>query len=267
MDSLFRTELIIPQIKPEIIFYLGNIPITNSFLAALIVSAILIFFAIIVRVYTKGIGSSSNFQIVAELITEKSLDFIESISQDRELANKILGIVGTLFVYITISNLLLTFFPILGDIKVSAVTGEEASLFRSPSNDVNYTVALASSMVILAQIFSIRQNNLWNHINKYIQLKPVFNGFRQGIGAGFTSLIGFFVGILDLMSEFAKIISLSLRLFGNVFAGEVLIVVIMSLFSFILPVPLILLGLLTGVLQAIVFGALVTSYITLSVSE
>jgi F-type H+-transporting ATPase subunit a len=82
-----------------------------------------------------------------------------------------------------------------------------------------------------------------------------------------TALVEFVVGIIELFSEVAKVVSLSLRLFGNIFAGEVLITVISSLFAFALPIPFMALELIVGVVQATVFTLLTLVYLTVATEK
>ncbi len=119
-------------------------------------------------------------------------------------------------------------------------------IFRAPSSDLNLTFALALMSVVLTQVFGFWARG-FAYVGNFIRL----DGFsKKGLGLGF---IDFFVGILELVSEFAKIISFSFRLFGNIFAGEVVLIVISSLVS--LGVVLVFFGLeiFVGFIQAFVF--------------
>ena len=116
----------------------------------------------------------------------------------------------------------------------------KAPIFRPGSADLNTTLALAIVSVIVTQIFGLMAL-------KFSYLKKFFN---------FSSPIDFFVGILEIISEFAKIISFAFRLFGNIFAGEVLLVVIAFLIPVVLPMPFYGLELFVGFIQALVFAML-----------
>jgi F-type H+-transporting ATPase subunit a len=123
------------------------------------------------------------------------------------------------------------------------------------------------AVIIWTQVYSIQKFNIFGHINKYVKVTTVINGFKQGIGPGMLSIIDFLIGLLDIVSELAKSLSLSIRLFGNMFAGELLSGIVLSAFALVAPVPLMLLALFTGFLQALVFGALTSSYFGLALSD
>jgi F-type H+-transporting ATPase subunit a len=97
--------------------------------------------------------------------------------------------------------------------------------------------------------------------------KQVIKGFKKSLGEGAVSVIGFFVGLIEVFSEVAKMVSLSLRLFGNVFAGEVLLTVLASLIAFLVPLPFMALELLVGLIQATVFSMLTLVYLTMATAE
>jgi F-type H+-transporting ATPase subunit a len=133
-------------------------------------------------------------------------------------------------------------------------------LFRAPSSDLNLTFALALMSVILTQIFGFRARGI-GYLGNFIRLK----GFStKGIGMGF---IDFAVGILELVSEFAKIISFSFRLFGNIFAGEVVLIVIISLVSLLLILIFFGLEIFVGFIQAFVFFILSLVFFSMATQE
>jgi len=149
---------------------------------------------------------------------------------------------------------------------LSAITYNGVSIFRTPTNDFNMTFSIALAMVILANIMSIRDFGLFGHIGKFVKIKEVVEGFRKSIGAGLLAIIDFFIGLLDIVSEFAKVISLSLRLFGNMYAGEVLAAIFLGALAILIPAPWTAMNLLVGILQAMVFGSLTAAYITLAIA-
>ncbi|MFW5702516.1 MAG: F0F1 ATP synthase subunit A [Candidatus Dojkabacteria bacterium] len=253
------TEL---NVQPETLEVVMGIPITNAMLTQVLVTIILLVVSLSVYLLTKGIKNPTKLQVVFEMIVLLSWDFIEKITGNRKVAKVILPIIGTLFIYIATANLVTTVFPLL-----AAFTYDGTSMFRTPTNDINATVSMAVAMVLLSHMFSIKEYNFFAHVNKYIRIGQLVKGFKGGVEGVIFGVVEVFVGILDLISEFAKVVSLSLRLFGNMFAGELLIGVLLGLFALFLPIPVIFLGLLSGFLQAIVFGALSSSYISLAVKH
>lgn len=234
---------------------LGNIaglPITNTMtMAALDIVVFLLLCVLASRFVVKNPGK---VQIAVEQVLQMITGLIEQVVGDRQVAWRVMPLVATLVLFILVSNLIATVLPVL-----TGFTYEGQALFRSHTNDFNTTVALAFGMVALAQFYSIRKNNVFRHLGKYFQIAPIIAGFRKGIGEGFMAIIGAFIGLLDIVGEVAKVVSLSLRLFGNMFAGELLVGVLMTILAIALPVPIMLLATLSGVIQAIVFGSLVAS--------
>lgn len=122
-------------------------------------------------------------------------------------------------------------------------------LFRAPTADLNFTIALALISVITIHTVGFRSLGFSGHASKYFD---------------FSSPINFYVGILELIGEFSKIISFAFRLFGNIFAGEVLLVVIASLIPYIAPLPFIFLEIFVGFIQGLVFAILTLVFLTMA---
>lgn len=250
---MFQVESQTIYVKAPVIFEIAGFEFTNTMTTALLtttVSLILCLVAIRFRVY-----KPSKLQVLMESGVVLATNFIEQIAGDKKIAWHIMPIIASMILYILISNLIITIIPFLGGITI----GNE-SLFRSSTSDINATISIALAMVIVTQLFLIQRINIFNYFFKFFPIDKVIQNFRKGILKGFGSIIDIFIGLLDLISEFAKVISLSLRLLGNMFASEILLKIFMGIFAIIIPIPIILLGGLAGVVQAVVFGALVTSY-------
>jgi len=125
-------------------------------------------------------------------------------------------------------------------------------LFRAGTADLNTTLALAIISMVAVQYYAVKHIGLKHHLGKF------FN---------FSGPIEFFVGILELISEFAKVISFAFRLFGNIFAGEVLLAVMVFLIPFLIPVPFLGLEIFVGLIQAFVFAMLTLVFLTLATEE
>jgi F-type H+-transporting ATPase subunit a len=260
--EFLQTEAAEVAVTAQTLFTIGEMPVTNSMLTAVLCTVLVVIALVIINSKKFTMSNPSKLQVIVEYMVEGMLGFISKVAGSEKIARTILPIIGTLFIYIALMNLLTTFVPFMDAISYNGVP-----LFRTPTSDFNVTVSIAITMIITAQIFSISKKNIFGHIGQYFKIVPIIKGFRKGISAGFIAIIEAFVGILDIISEFAKIISLSLRLFGNMFAGVVVLGVIMSLVAIVLPLPVIMLGLLAGVLQAVVFGALVSSYFMSALQE
>jgi F-type H+-transporting ATPase subunit a len=237
------------------LFYIGGFPVTNTMTMAVLNLIFFILLCIAAQRFT--VRKPGKFQLMLENALLMITSLIEQVVGDRKVAWRIMPLVTTLVVFILVSNLIMTILPIL-----TGFTYEGAPLFRSHTNDFNTTLALSFGMIVLIQVVSIAKNNPIGHILRYIPLDKVVAGFRKGIGAGVMSFIDVFIGILDIVSEIARIVSLSLRLFGNMFAGELLVGILMGMLAIALPVPIIGLATLSGVIQAIVFGSLTASFLS-----
>lgn len=234
--------------------YIGDMPVTNTMVMAMF--NFVFFLLLCVLASRFRVKNPGKLQLFVEMILNTITGLIEQVVGDRKTAWKVMPLVATLVIFILVSNLITTFLPIL-----SGFTYEGQSLFRSHTNDFNTTFALAFGMIILIQFVSIFRNNPFGHIFRYIQIPQVIEGFRHGLGSGMLALINAATGLLDIVSEVARIVSLSLRLFGNMFAGELLVGVLMSMFAIGLPIPIILLATLSGFIQAVVFGSLTASFL------
>src|SRR3989344_5637595 len=119
-------------------------------------------------------------------------------------------------------------------------------------------------------VFGILSIGIWKTFNKYVNLKAlggIFKKIRHEPTVIIVAPITFFVGLIEIIGEFAKMASLSFRLFGNVFAGEVLLVSMAALVAYIVPIPFLFLELLVGVIQALIFSILLVVYFTISASH
>ena len=130
-------------------------------------------------------------------------------------------------------------------------------IFRAPSSDLNMTFALAITVMVLVQVFGFRERGM-AYLGHFIRVQS----FRtKGFGMG---LIDFFLGLVELISEFAKILSFSFRLFGNIFAGEVLMLVIISLVTLLILVGIFGLEIFVGTIQAFVFFILALVFFSIA---
>ncbi|MFH0928409.1 MAG: FoF1 ATP synthase subunit a [bacterium] len=264
--------MVLPPIAAETIFHLGPVPVTNSMVNAWIVSAVLIVVAILVsrKVSLKPRG----LQNFAEAVIEFLLKQAEGVTGSYEAAKKFLPLAGTIFLFILMNNWL-GLFPGTGSIGIFELVHGKTELvpvLRSAGSDLNLTVAIAIISVVTTNILGIMAVGFFAYANKFIKITPFLALARKrsigdfAIGL-FVALVEFMVGIIEIVSEVAKLLSLSLRLFGNIFAGEVLMVVIAGLFAFFLPLPFIALELLVGVIQATVFAMLVLVYATVATAK
>ncbi|MFH1789451.1 MAG: FoF1 ATP synthase subunit a [bacterium] len=249
----------IPTLAPEILFQIKNFPITNTMVNAWLAILIFLILGIIITKTVKL--KPGKFQNGCEFFLEGLLGYFDQVTAERKRTLKFLPIVGTIFFFILLSNWL-GLMPGTGSITVG-----HNMLFRPANTDLNLTVVMALVAVFSSHIFGIVTVGVFTHLNKFIQIGTLIKSIKKGPIAIFTAIIELGVGVIEIVSEIAKVLSLSLRLFGNIFAGEVLISVIASLVCLIVPTPFMLLELLVGIIQASVFAMLALVYLTVMTTE
>ncbi|MDP3740874.1 MAG: F0F1 ATP synthase subunit A [bacterium] len=259
--------LAIPPLAAETIFQINGFPITNAFINAAIVLVFFLALGLILRNRSKEIPD--RFQNFAESLLENAMKYMDQVTHDRKKSLKFLPIVGSLFFFILVSNWL-GIFPGIGSIgRYLAVHGqiELVPIFRPANTDLNTTLAMAVLGVVASHIFGIVAIGFWRYANKFVKLGDIWHSFKKGGTSVFVAIIEFGVGLIEIVSEIAKMVSLSLRLFGNIFAGEVLLTVMASLIPLAVPLPFMFLEILVGFIQAIVFAMLVLVYLSVATME
>jgi len=240
------------SLKAEELFHIGSFPITNSLLVALLVSITLIALALSAR--RKFALIPHTIQNLTEFTLEEILSLMDSVLSERRKSEKYLPLVATIFVFVLFSNWF-GLLPIVGSLGLNLIHGTETEfvpLLRAPAADLNFTLAIALIAVITINIFALFALGPKLHITKF------FN---------FSNPINFFIGILELVSEIAKIVSFSFRLFGNVFAGEVLLIIIGFLVPYVVPLPFLFLEIFVGFIQAFVFAMLALVFVAIATVE
>ncbi len=251
-------EIHIPGLAPEVLFHMGPVPVTNTIVNVWI--ALIIFLVMGIAIKRKISMRPGKFQNGFEYILELLLPYFDQVTGDRKKTIRFLPIVGTIFFFILLSNWL-GLLPGTGSISVG-----HNMLLRPANTDLNLTVVMALVSVIASHVFAFMSIGVFTHLGKFVQFGNVIRSIKKGPMAIFSALIEFAVGLLEIVSEMAKILSLSLRLFGNIFAGEVLISVMSALVAALVPTPFMLLELLVGLIQASVFAMLTLVYMTVASS-
>lgn len=249
------SELHIPTLAPETLFHIGKLPISNTVINVWLAMIILLILGLVLRRrVTLKPGKMQNFM---EFFLEKLLGYFDQVTGDRKKTIRFLPVVGSVFFFILLSNWL-GLLPGTGSIHYG-----EAPLLRPANTDLNLTLAMAAVAVISSHLFGLFTVGFFTHMNKFIQLGTLVKSFTKGPVAIFTAIVEMAVGLIEIVSELAKVMSLSLRLFGNIFAGEVLITVISSIVAVVVPAPFMMLELLVGLIQASVFTMLTLVYLTM----
>ncbi len=250
----------------EPIFHIGNFTVTNSLFTSWIVVFVLIIIALAIRISTKKIPKG--IQNLFEMVIEGAESLCDQVTNSRKITNQAFPIVFTVFLIVLLNNWI-GIFPFGGFGIVEM--GEHGKMFipfiRSGTADVNGTLALAIMSVIGANLFGIISIGLWKTINKYVNLNAlgsIFTKAKKDPMILMVAPIMFIVGFIEFVGEFAKIASLSFRLFGNVFAGEVLLASMGAILAYVLPTPFLFLEVFIGVIQAFIFAILTLVYYTIA---
>lgn len=253
----------------EPVAHYNNFTITNSLLTSWFAVFILIIISLIVRSKIKEVPGK--MQHLFEIIIEGALGLCDQVTNNRALSVRIFPIAISVFFFILANNWL-GIMPLGGfGIIEKAEHGQVFIPFlRGGTADINTTVALAVMAVVGANLFGVFSIGIWKTLNKYVNLKVlggIFTKIRHEPTIIIVAPITFFVGLIEIIGEFAKIASLSFRLFGNVFAGEVLLVSMAALVAYLIPIPFLFLEILVGLIQALIFSILLVVYFTIGASD
>lgn len=269
------------SISAEPIFSLFGLEITNSMFTSLIVSGILFMIALAAKSRLDStIKKPTGLQNFLEVIVEAFYNLTQSITNSKKKTELILPLILSAFLWILLNNWL-GLFPGVGTIGVLVSENDHASfpiittanavapqevlpplegetvdpeslpsfvpIFRPGTADLNTTIALALITMVYVQYMGLKFQGK-QYLGKFFNTKGIYS----------------FVGILEFISEISKVISFAFRLFGNIFAGEVLLVVIAFLIPLIAPIPFIGLEIFVGLIQALVFALLSLVFINMA---
>lgn len=250
----------------EQILHIGPLPVTNALLTSWASVLVIVILSVLIRYNLKKIPGK--FQQGLELIYENGLVLADQVTNNRKKSKKIFPIVIAIFFFVLINNWF-GIMPLGGFGIIETHNGISAFIpfLRSGTADINGTIALAVTSVVGANIFGIFSLGAWKMFNKFVNIKALLNipsQIRKNPTVLLVAPITFFVGLIEIIGEFAKIASLSFRLFGNVFAGEVLLASMAALVAYFVPIPFLFLEILVGVVQALIFSMLTLVYFTVA---
>jgi F-type H+-transporting ATPase subunit a len=253
----------------EPIMHVGGFTVTNALLNSWMAVIILVLFFYAASRKIKKIPKG--VQNVFEALLEGALNFSDSITGNRNKTVKVLPIALALFLFILVNNYL-GLMPFIGSIGfVERIHGENIfiPMFRGATADLNTTLALAIFSVAAIHIIGAFSVGVWNYTNRFINIKALLEipkKLRQDKNVLMINPIKTFVSAIEIVGEAAKVASLSLRLFGNIFAGEVLLASMGAIFAFFIPIPFMFLEIIVGLVQALVFSILVLVFMSMATS-
>lgn len=237
------------SLAAEPVFRIGSFAVTNSLILGIFGVVILLAIMFYVAGKVKR-GKYNRFVGLVQWTFEGFLKSAEDIIGDKVLARKIFPIAMTIFF-----TVLITYWASILP-GVGSLTWNGVPLFRGLPADLNFTFALAIITIVASQVYAIQRHGFFGNIGRYVK-----NPIKDPIGA--------FEGVLELIGEFSRLVALSLRLFGNAFAGEVLLLVIAVLTSYAASVVLpffMVFELFIGFIQAYVFFVLTLIFTSLAVA-
>jgi len=238
------------SIGAETLFKIGGFSVTNALLCGIVGSLIAIFVLVYTAVSIKR-GRYNRFIGLVQWVFEGLLKQVNDIIPDKKLAKKMTPLAITVF-FVVMFNYWLSVLPGLDSIRIGGVP-----ILRSLTADLNFTLALAIITVVTVQIYAVKYLGVFGNIGRYVR-----NPLKNPMGA--------FEGALEVIGEFSRGLALALRLFGNAFAGEILLVVIGLLASYAASVVLpffMIFELFIGFIQAYVFFVLVLIFTSLAVTH
>lgn len=240
------------HLAPPILGHFFGIPLTSTMLTAWLTMAVLIVVALLIgRRITLVPG---RLQSIAESVIGGAYDYVADALESKPMANRFFPLIMTIFVFILAMNWigLLPGVDAVGLYSASHESGEKilTPFFHPVHTDLNMTIALAIIAFVTIELSGVIIIGFFKYAGKFIN---------------FSSPLNFLIGIIELFSEIARLISFSFRLFGNVFAGKTLLLIAMFFVPFILPVPVLAFELFVGFIQAFIFAVLTLFFIKLAI--
>lgn len=259
-----------PTLFAEPIAHLGALPVTNSLLTSWLVVFGIVILSIVIRLRLRAIPRG--LQNGVEIVVEGALNLADTITGDRQKSLKFFPLAFGLFIFVLLNNWF-GLLPGIGSIGFYEGHGSEqlfVPFFRGGTADLNTTLALALVAVICSHIAGVIMVGAWPYLNKFINIKAFLDIPGKVVRDPAIVLVNpikAFVGIVEIIGEIAKIASLSFRLFGNIFAGEVLLASIAALVAFVVPIPFMFLEIIVGLIQALIFSVLTLVYMTIATAH
>jgi F-type H+-transporting ATPase subunit a len=270
--SWLQVEKPEPSLAPGVIANIGAFPITNTMLTVWITVIILLIVSYLA--FRKPKIVPSGLQKVMEFVYNALLDFCISVAGEKN-GRRFFPFVATIFLFV-ITNAYLGLLPFYGDaLWILGANGHHVPLLRAANTDINVPLALALFSWISIETFGLRANGFGRYMQKFLNFHRLGVGFgklfkgkiKSALGDILFGAIDVFVGLLEGVSEFIRILSFTFRLFGNMTAGEVLILVVAFLAPLVLGLAVYGLEAFVGFIQALIFGGLTLVWMAMAVEK
>jgi F-type H+-transporting ATPase subunit a len=255
-----------PELPSEDIFHIAGFSVRNTLVTAwisIVLIALLSYFG-----FRRMKLIPSGFQSVMEYIFGSLLNFCVGVAGERD-GRQFFPVVATIFIFVIV-NAWLSLLPFYG---VSITIGG-VPLLRAANTDLNVPLAIAFFSFVAVEFYGVKSLGFMKYAGKFLRLGQIKHGFGllfkgkifSALSAFFFGFIDVFVGALEGLSELIRIVSFTFRLFGNMMAGEILLLIAAYLIPFIVPVIFYGLEVLVGFIQALIFGGLTLVFLTLAVA-
>jgi len=266
----FGTERPIPSLPAETAFELFGFPIANSVVGAWITIIILVVFSYLVTRRMKIIPG--RLQGLFESLLGWLYNFCKNVAGE-ENGRRFFPVVATIFLFVAF-NAWLSLIPGFGSIEIINPEGHHIHLIRGANTDINMPLALALASFCFVEFFGLKTLGI-RYLSKFLNVGQFFRSLGQifkgkvkaGLSGLITGAIMIIVGILETLSEFVRIVSFTFRLFGNMTAGEILLLIAIFLIPWLFALPFYGLELLVGFVQALIFAGLTLVFLTLATAH
>lgn len=254
----------------EPIAHVGPFAVTNALVMSWVTVAVLVVVFVTLGKRIKKIPAG--LQSMFEILLEQAFALADTVTGERKKSERFLPIVLALFLFILVNNWL-GLLPGVGTVGFVETEGAHrvfVPLLRGGTADINTTLAISLFAVVMSHLFGVVTLGVWKHLNKFVNMHAfaeIPKKIKKDPVILLVNPIKAFVGVIEMIGEIAKVASLSLRLFGNIFAGEVLLASMMAIFAFGLPLPFIFMELIVGIVQAMVFAILTLAFFGIATSS
>lgn len=253
-----------PGVRAQVIGTIHNWPISNTTTFLWFITILFVIFYFVTKNFKVVPGF---FQSLVEMLMETIENLMNSLTGGKlHRTQELLLPITAIFLIIGAINIIGSF-PIIAQFTWN-FGGEIFPLFRKSTSDINVTLPLALAIVLSVQYFGVLNWGFFGYFKRFFPLHTLWHEtVEHGISGFFMGLIEIFVGLLELVSEFVKIVSLSLRLFGNMFAGEILLSILTGIFAIGLPAIWLGFDFMVAIIQTLVLGCLASVYYIMVVKE
>ena len=240
------------HLAPDILGYVFGVPITNTLVTVWFVMGLLILFAVIFRRQITMVPSG--LQVIVETLVGGGYDYVKEVLESETYARRFFPLIATIFLFVLSLNWvgLLPGVDAIGIYKMAEHGVKFVPFLHPAATDLNITFAFALVAFLTIELAGVLVLGVLKYGGKFVN---------------FSSPLAFAVGIIEFFSELARLISFSFRLFGNIFAGKTLILVIIFFVPFVAPAPFLAFEIFVGFVQAFIFAVLTLFFIKLAIEE